>query len=115
MVSTDQTPPAALQALRSSVLIHVADVGVDVTGPGLTARDALNIENRRYIHLSAEGLPPGSDLILSLSNLPLASSPTRPAASTPSILWSMVMGLGTMVTLLLLVYPFLKASRSEQA
>lgn len=94
--------------------VLIADSGVDVTGPGLTARDALTIENRRYLHLSAEGLAPGSDLTLSLNNLPLASLPAQPTTLAPSILWSMVMGLGTMVTLLVLVYPFLRARRSEQ-
>jgi hypothetical protein len=92
--------------------VLIADSGVDVTGQGLTARDALTIENRRYLHLSAEGFAPGSDLILTLSNLPVAEQAARPTTAAPSILWSMVMGLGTMVTLLALVYPFLKAHRS---
>jgi 5-hydroxyisourate hydrolase-like protein (transthyretin family) len=93
--------------------VLIADSGVDVAGPGLTAQDALSIENRRYLHLSAESLAPGSDLVLTLNNLPLGNPPAQSATPDPSILWSMVMGLGTMVTLLVLVYPFLKARRGE--
>jgi hypothetical protein len=95
--------------------VLIADSGVDVAGPGLTTRDALSIENRRYLHLSGENLAPGGELILTLDNLPLGSQPAQVATPGPSVLWSTVMGLGTMVILLVLVYPFLKASRGEAA
>jgi 5-hydroxyisourate hydrolase-like protein (transthyretin family) len=91
--------------------VLIPDSGVNVTGPGLTVEDTLSFENRTDLHLSAEDLAPGSDLILNLDNLPLGSPPAQPTTSAPSILWSMVMGLGTMLVLLLLVYPFLKARR----
>jgi 5-hydroxyisourate hydrolase-like protein (transthyretin family) len=93
--------------------VLVADRGVAVTGPGLIAHDPVFLEDRRYLHLSAQNLAPGDPLTLHLASLPLGGGPSEPAVSGSPVLAKVAMGLGTLVVLLVLVHPFLKGRAGE--
>jgi 5-hydroxyisourate hydrolase-like protein (transthyretin family) len=95
--------------------VMVADTGVSVTGPGLTAQEPLSIEGRRYLHLSAQDLAPGDGLTLHLASLPLAGTPSEPRTATSPMLVRAVIGLGTLATILALGYPFLRTRQGEES
>jgi len=98
----------------SSLDVLVADVGVEVTAPGLTAQEPLSLQGRRYLHLTGQGLTPADGLTLVFNNLPVETRPAEPAttASAPGVLAKVVMGLGTVAVLLALAYPFLKRRKA---
>ena len=101
----------------SSLDVLVADVGVEVTAPGLTAQEPLSLQGRRYLHLTGQGLTPADGLTLVFNNLPVETRPAEPAttASAPGVLAKVVMGLGTVAVLLALAYPFLKRRHGEES
>jgi len=95
--------------------VLIADIGVEVTGPGLIAQEPVSLQERRYQHLSAQDLSPGDDLTLHLASLPLGSRPSEPSTAGSTVLVRVVIGLGTLAALLVLGYPFLKKRRGEES
>lgn len=97
-----------------SLDVLVADVGVEITAPGLTAQEPLSLRGRTYLHLTGQDLTPADGLTLHLANLPLEATPTESFATGPGAFGGVVMGMGTLAVLLALGYPFLKARRAEE-
>lgn len=91
-----------------SLDVLVADVGVEITAPGLTAQEPLSLQGRRYLHLTGQNLTPADGLTLHLANLPLETRLTRPSATGPGVFGRVVMGLATLAVLLALGYPLLR-------
>jgi hypothetical protein len=99
----------------NSLDVLVADVGVQVTGPGLTQAEPLSIQGGNYLHLGAANLTAGDEVVLHFTNLPTEAMPEPSASSAtvpPVVSWSVlgVIGLGVFLAL---VYPFLETSREE--
>lgn len=97
-----------------SLDVLVADVGVEITAPGLTGQEPLLLQDRRYLHLTGQDLTPADGLTLHLANLPLESRLAEPSATGPGVFGRVVMGLGTLAVLLALGYPFLKRRQGEE-
>ncbi|UCC77075.1 MAG: hypothetical protein JSW37_01570 [Anaerolineales bacterium] len=97
-----------------SLDVLVADTGVEVTGPGLTVGAPLTIRDQTYLHLTAQDVAAGADLILQLGRLPLEGRLPPAQAPASPILVRAVIGLGTLATLLVLAYPFVKQRRGAQ-
>lgn len=97
-----------------SLDLLVADVGVEITAPGLTAQEPLSLQDRRYLHLTGQNLTRADGLTLHLTNLPLETGLAEPSATGPGVFGRLVMGLGTSAVLLALGYPFLKTRQGEE-
>jgi hypothetical protein len=97
----------------SSFDVLVADVGVQVTAPGLTQGEPLSIQGGDYLHLAGRSLTPTDEVVLYFTNLPTEAMPqpsAPPAAAPPLLTWSVV-GVIALGVFLALVYPFLETSR----
>jgi hypothetical protein len=95
----------------SSLDVLVADVGAEVTAPGLTVQEPLSVEGGRYVHLTGENLTTFDGLTLHFTNLPLEAPKATPTAATttgPGVIGWMVIGLASLGAFLALGYPFLK-------
>lgn len=91
-----------------SLDVLVADVGLEITAPGLTAQEPLSLRGRRYLHLTGQNLASANGLTLHFANLPLETRLAEPSATGPRAFGIAVMGLGTLVVLLVLGYPLLR-------
>ncbi len=99
----------------SSLDVLVADAGVEVTAPGLTAQEPQSLGGRRYLHLTGQNLTPADGLTLHLANLPLQDGPTESSTTVPDVFGWVVMGLGTLAVFVVLGYPLLKRRQGEEA
>jgi len=97
--------------------VLVADVGVEVTAPGLTVQEALSLEGGTYLHLTGQDLTPADAVALQLANLPQEepeSTPTAARTTGPGFLGWLIIILGTLAVLAVLGYPFLKKRQGER-
>ncbi len=100
----------------ASLDVLVSDVGVEVTGSGLTEGEPLSIQGGNYLHLAAENLTAGDVVVLHFANLPgeEMSQPSAPQATvSPLVTWS-ALGIIALGVMLALIYPFLER-RSEES
>ncbi len=95
--------------------VLVADIGVGVTSPGLSAQEPLSLQDGRYLHLSAEDLAPGDALILHLASQSLESGPSEPVTPDSPGRVRAIIGLGTLAALWVLAYPFFKRRQGEES
>jgi len=101
----------------NSLDVFVADVGAEVTTPGLTVQEPLSREGGRYLHLSGQDLTSADGLTLHLANLPLEAPVAAPAAAStsgPGVLGWVVVGLATLGVFVALCYPFLRKRQEEK-
>lgn len=96
--------------------ILVADVGVEVTAPGLTQGEPLSIQGGNYLHLAGRDLIPPDEVALHFTNLPTEAvpEPSPPSTTLPPLLTGSVLGVIALGVFLALVYPFLESSREER-
>lgn len=100
----------------SSLDVLVADVGVEVTAPGLATDEPLSLQGGDYLHLTAQDLTPADNIVLHLSNLPLdtaAAPPVSAQTASPLLTWGVLglLGLGAFIAL---AYPFSRTGREER-
>jgi hypothetical protein len=99
-----------------SLDVLVADVGVEVTAPGLARDEPLSLQDGNYLHLTAQDLTPADSIVLDLSNLPLDTQAPPPASAqtaSPLLTWGVLglLGLGAFIAL---AYPFSRRGREER-
>ncbi len=99
-----------------SLDVLVADVGVEVTAPGLATDEPLLLQDGSYLHLTAQDLTPADSIVLHLSNLPLDTEAAPPASAqtaSPLLTWGVLglLGLGAFIAL---AYPFSSRGREER-
>jgi hypothetical protein len=99
----------------SSLDVLVADVGVEVTAPGLVEGEPLSLEGGDYLHLTGQGLAPVDEVLLHFTNLPMEAAPEPPASPTmasPLLTW-VVLGGVILGVFFVLAYPFFRATQGE--
>ena len=99
----------------SSLDVLVADVGVQVTAPGLVEGERLSLEGGDYLHLTAQNLTPADDGLLHFTNLPMEAAPEPPASPTmasPLLTWAVLGGV-ILGVFFVLAYPFFRATQGE--
>lgn len=95
--------------------VLVADKGLQVTGPGLTAQEPVSLQGETYLHLSAEGLSQGDTLTLNLTGLPLDTGSSELPRIVSPMLVRAVIGVGTLLVILTLAYPLFKKREGESS
>jgi 5-hydroxyisourate hydrolase-like protein (transthyretin family) len=93
--------------------VFVTDTGVEVTGPRLTALEPISLQGQTYLHLSAGGLSKGDTLELNLAGLPLGPRSDAPGSTISPVVARAVMGVGTLLVILALAYPFFQKREGE--
>lgn len=97
-----------------SLDVLVADVGVEVVAPGLARSESLSLQGGDYLHLTAQDLTRGDDVVLHFASLPLGAAPTDTTATvTPVLTWA-IMGIAILATFGAVAYPFLKRLPEEK-
>ncbi len=93
--------------------VFVADKGLEVTGPGLTAQEPVALQGQTYLRLSAEGLSQGDTLTLNLAGLPVAAGSSEPSKPVSPTLVRAIIGVGTLLVILALAYPLFEKREGE--